>query len=89
MAQLCLTGRQPGSSKESGKDGAYGLRRKIDRMIDYFALALGHGLLAIAFLRLVQRDELDVDPVIEAANKRARKEAKARHTRTHAGDDEA
>lgn len=34
-------------------------------MIDYFALALGHGLLAIALLRLVLREELDVDPLIE------------------------
>ena len=34
-------------------------------MIDYFALALGHGLLAIALLRLVMRAGLDVDPLIE------------------------
>jgi hypothetical protein len=34
-------------------------------MIDYFALALGHGLLAIALLRLVTRAGLDVDPLIE------------------------
>ncbi len=33
-------------------------------MIDYFALALGHGLLAIALLRLVMRDGLDADPLI-------------------------
>lgn len=33
-------------------------------MIDYFALALGHGLLAIALLRLVIRDGLDEDPLI-------------------------
>ena len=33
-------------------------------MIDYFALALGHGLLAIALLRLVLRDDLDSDPLI-------------------------
>lgn len=35
-------------------------------MIDYFSLALGHGLLAIALLRLVMRDELDVDPHIQS-----------------------
>ncbi|WP_379921779.1 hypothetical protein [Erythrobacter sp. R86502] len=35
-------------------------------MIDYFALALGHGLLAIALLRLVLRKGLDVDPLIAA-----------------------
>ncbi|WFL78483.1 hypothetical protein P7228_05300 [Altererythrobacter arenosus] len=28
-------------------------------MIDYFALALGHGLLIVALLRLMARDELD------------------------------
>ncbi len=44
-------------------------------MIDYFALALGHGLLAIALLRLVLRDGLDSDPLIgqmkgEAADNR-------------------
>lgn len=51
-------------------------------MIDYFALALGHGLLAIVFLRLTQRDELDTDPVIEAANKRAREHERAMHDRS-------
>jgi hypothetical protein len=46
-------------------------------MIDYFALALGHGLLVIALLRLVLRDGLDVDPLLEqikgeaAANRKA------------------
>jgi hypothetical protein len=35
-------------------------------MIDYFALALGHGLLAIALLRLVLRAGLDHDPLIGA-----------------------
>lgn len=44
-------------------------------MIDYFALALGHGLIAIALLRLVLRDGLDADPLIgsitaEAADNR-------------------
>lgn len=33
-------------------------------MIDYFALALGHCLLVLAFMRLVMRDSLDVDPAI-------------------------
>lgn len=33
-------------------------------MIDYFALALGHGLMAIALLRLVLRADLDADPLI-------------------------
>lgn len=34
-------------------------------MIDYFALALGHGLLAFAFMRLVMRTDLDIDPKIQ------------------------
>jgi hypothetical protein len=33
-------------------------------MIDYFALALGHGLLVLAFVRLFMRESLDVDPAI-------------------------
>ncbi len=37
-------------------------------MIDYLALALGHGLLAIALLRLVMRKGLDDDPLIAALN---------------------
>lgn len=32
-------------------------------MVDIFALALGHGLLALAAWRLIQRDDLDSDPV--------------------------
>lgn len=47
-----------------------------DPMIDYFALALGHGLMAIALLRLVLRKGLDDDPLIgelgEKANARRR-----------------
>ena len=33
------------------------------RLIDYFALALGHGLLIVAFLRLVSRDALDEEAI--------------------------
>lgn len=46
-------------------------------MIDYIALALGHGLMAIALLRLVLREDLDRDPLLEqckqdtAANRKA------------------
>ena len=31
-------------------------------MIDYLAIALTHGLLALAAWRLVQRDDLDTEP---------------------------
>ena len=34
-------------------------------MIDYLSLAIGHGLLALALLRLVMREDLDVDPKIK------------------------
>ncbi|MEQ8411880.1 MAG: hypothetical protein RIB52_10020 [Erythrobacter sp.] len=33
-------------------------------MIDQFALALGHGLLAAALLRLALRDDVDADPLV-------------------------
>ncbi|MDJ0644036.1 MAG: hypothetical protein QNJ15_14575 [Erythrobacter sp.] len=33
-------------------------------MIDYFALALGHGLMAFALLHLVMRESLDADPLL-------------------------
>ena len=34
-------------------------------MIDYFALARGPGLMVIALLRLVLREDCDADPLIE------------------------
>lgn len=40
-------------------------------MIDYFALALGHGLLVLVFLRLVMRDSLDIDPAISELKQKA------------------
>ncbi|MFU7526930.1 hypothetical protein [Qipengyuania sp. ASV99] len=46
-------------------------------MIDYFALALGHGLLAIALLRLVMSGHLDVDPLIKRYSDKARAEREA------------
>ena len=62
-------------------------------MIDYFALALGHGLLVLAFLRLVMRDSLDVDPAItelkEAAEaKRPNPRANRHSPRTRPQKDE-
>ena len=46
-------------------------------MIDYFSLALGHGLLALALLRLVMRDALDSDPAIARLEQQAREEREA------------
>lgn len=46
-------------------------------MIDYFSLALGHGLLAIALLRLVMRDQLDVDPHVKSFIDKLRAEREA------------
>ncbi|MFN3990976.1 MAG: hypothetical protein ACK4IS_12030 [Erythrobacter sp.] len=40
-------------------------------MIDYFALALGHGLLALALLRLAMRGDVDADPLIASLSKAA------------------
>jgi hypothetical protein len=55
-------------------------------MIDHFALALGHGLLALALLRLVLRAGLDDDPLIGSINA----EAEDRRKRTStAGRNEA
>ncbi len=63
-------------------------------MIDYFALALGHGLLAIALLRLVMRDGLDKDPLIGSikdetqANRQATSVAGRNATRREKPEDE-
>lgn len=46
-------------------------------MIDYFALALGHGLMAIALLRLVLRNDLDVDPLLAQIKGEAEESRKA------------
>lgn len=40
-------------------------------MIDYFALALGHGLLAFALLRLALRADVDGDPLITSLTQAA------------------
>jgi hypothetical protein len=46
-------------------------------MIDYFALALGHGLLALALLRLALRGDVDADPLI--ASLQAEAAARRKH----------
>lgn len=38
-------------------------------MIDYFAIALTHGLIALAAWRLFANDELDVDPADAGSRK--------------------
>ncbi|WP_017666330.1 hypothetical protein [Porphyrobacter sp. AAP82] len=70
-------------------------------MIDTIALALGHGLLAIAMMRLVMREALDVDPLLgdiksetegnrKAASVSGRNEARrARRAASEAGEDGA
>lgn len=40
-------------------------------MIDYFALALGHGLLALALLRVAMRGDVDADPLMASLIKDA------------------
>lgn len=44
------------------------------QVIDYFALALAHGLLLIALLRLAGRKALDEEPELEARERRRRDE---------------
>jgi len=67
-------------------------------MIDTFALALGHGLLAVALMRLVMREALDVDPLLDelksetAGNRKAasasgRNEARRAHCHEAADTD--
>ena len=46
-------------------------------MIDHIALAIGHGLMAIALLRLVMRPGLDDDPLIGALKSEADEKRKA------------
>ena len=46
-------------------------------MIDTIALALGHGLIAIALLRLVMRNELDIDPELQSQAEKRRAEREA------------
>jgi hypothetical protein len=60
-------------------------------MIDHIALAIGHGLLAVALLRLVLRAGLDDDPLIgaieaEAEETRKRKSASGRSAARRAQD---
>jgi hypothetical protein len=56
-------------------------------MIDYFALALGHGLLALALLRLALRGDVDSDPLMTslAAQVAERRKAAQRGARGKAG----
>lgn len=49
-------------------------------MIDTFALALGHGLLAVALLRLVMRAGLDEDPLIGSIEAETQSNRKAAST---------
>ena len=59
-------------------------------MIDTLALALGHGLMAIAMLRLVTRAGLDEDPLLgelaaEANSKRKAASASGRNAARRSG----
>ena len=54
-------------------------------MIDYLALAIGHGLLAIGFLRLVMRDGLNIDPLLDSFKQRASQRRNARRSARDTG----
>lgn len=41
-------------------------------MIDHIALAIGHGLLGLALLRLVMRDDLNADPLLGSFSEASR-----------------
>lgn len=61
-------------------------------MIDYLALTIGHGLLALAFWRLFLRDSVDRDPLLEQirqaeADNRKRTSAAGRNAARRAGED--
>ncbi len=59
-------------------------------MIDTLALALGHGLMAIAMLRLVSRTGLDEDPLLGELAAEANSNRKAANAARRAkGDVEA
>jgi hypothetical protein len=47
-------------------------------MVDYFALALSHGLLALAAWRLMLRPDLDSDPAEDPAGQAGSPPAKRR-----------
>ncbi len=70
---VCLTARQPVSGSEPVTKGrpyrpALVRRRSTTRaMIDYFALALTHGLLLIGLLRVLTDDTLDHEDVATLA----------------------
>lgn len=53
-------------------------------MIDYLALAIGHGLLAIGFLRLVMREGLNTDPLLDGFKQRDTERRKARRAAAQA-----
>ena len=53
-SRIGLTARQPRCAKPPF-------------MVDYFALAITHGLLALAAWRLIMRADLDRDPVADAS----------------------
>lgn len=47
-------------------------------MIDYFALALTHGLILLALIRIAGKPELDREPELDVNRKRRRKHREAR-----------
>jgi len=56
---MCLTSRQPHPAKRLNSLGEVRPSEGPFALIDYFALALVHGLLVVAFFRLVSDNALD------------------------------
>lgn len=46
-------------------------------MIDYFALALTHGLILLALIRIAGKPELDLEPELDVDKRRRRKHREA------------
>ena len=84
---MCLTGCQPQGVKAQVKAVLAGFKPTAARMIDYLALSIGHGLLAIGFLRLVMREGLNVDPLLERfrQTEKARRKARLEAARARRG----
>jgi hypothetical protein len=81
-ARLCLTDRQPARARppKSFVHVARAFEWKQVRLalIDYFALALVHGLLLIGFIRLVQDDAIDPEVMLP---QRSQTHAKKSHSK--------
>lgn len=87
---MCLTGRQLTAVRDLRAIGRNAPKPMDDRnqldVIDYFALALVHGLLLIAFFRLTQNDALDPAAPKPRRPKRGQPDVETARTAIEAND---